>query len=195
MKVRKQQKEKRRMQILMVGLELFVTKGYTATKVSDIAAKADMSVGLLFHYFKSKENLYEELVKMGLKGTQMSMQINTEDPLAFFDQLATMIMDSIKQKPWAAKMFVLMSQAQRSEGTPESVKAIANQVNNIEQCIPIIEEGQQKGVFRKGNPHALSNTFWCSIQGVAEQNAVHPNVSLPEPEWILDIIKNKEEKI
>ena len=195
MKVRKQQKEKRRMQILMVGLELFVTKGYTATKVSDIAARADMSVGLLFHYFKSKENLYEELVKMGLKGTQMSMQINTEDPLVFFEQLITMIMDSIKENPWAAKMFVLMSQAQRSEGTPESVKAIAKQVNNIEQCIPIIEEGQQKGVFRKGNPHALSNAFWCSIQGMAEQNAVHPNVPLPEPEWILDIIKNKEVKI
>lgn len=195
MKVRKQQKEKRRMQILMVGLELFVTKGYTATKVSDIAARADMSVGLLFHYFKSKENLYEELIKMGLKGTQMSMQINTEDPLAFFEQLATMIMDSIKQKPWAAKMFVLMSQAQRSEGIPKSVKEIAKQVKNIEQCIPIIEAGQQKGVFRKGNPHALSNAFWCSIQGVAEQIAIHPNVPLPEPEWILDIIKNKEEKI
>lgn len=189
MKLREQQKEKRRIEILMASLELFVAKGYTATKVSDIASSAGMSIGLLFHYFKSKENLYEELVKMGLQGTQMSMQIKIDEPLAFFEQTTTMIMNSIKQNPWVAKIFVLMAHAQRSEETPEAVKKIANQVNNIEQCIPIIEAGQNKGIFREGDAYALSNAFWCSIQGIAEQIAIHPNIPLPETEWILAIIK------
>jgi hypothetical protein len=100
-----------------------------------------------------------------------------------------MIIESIRQNPWVAKMFVLMSQAQRSEGIPESVKEIANKVNNIDRCIPIIEAGQQKGIFREGNSYALSNAFWCSIQGIAEQIAIHPDIPLPEVEWILDILK------
>ena len=56
---RQEQKEARRQEILYVALDLFVKKGYAATKITDIAEKASMSVGLLFHYFESKEKLYE----------------------------------------------------------------------------------------------------------------------------------------
>lgn len=65
---RNEQKEKRRQEILNSGLDLFIHKGFTATKISDIAKKAKMSVGLLFHYFKSKEHLYEELIKFAMSG-------------------------------------------------------------------------------------------------------------------------------
>ena len=51
---RKEQKEKRRKEILAVGLDLFVRKGYAATKTQDISQEAGMSEGLLFHYFASK---------------------------------------------------------------------------------------------------------------------------------------------
>ncbi|MEN6339070.1 MAG: helix-turn-helix domain-containing protein, partial [Clostridiaceae bacterium] len=51
MTVRDDQKEKRREDILRAGLDLFVKKGYTATKIKDIADQVGMSLGLLFHYF------------------------------------------------------------------------------------------------------------------------------------------------
>ena len=63
---RQEQKEARRQAILMKALELFVTKGYYETKINDIAEGVKMSVGLLFHYFDSKEQLFYELVKMGV---------------------------------------------------------------------------------------------------------------------------------
>ena len=62
---RNDQKQQRRLQILGVALDLFIRRGFSATKISDIAHAADMSVGLLFHYFPSKEALYEELIKLG----------------------------------------------------------------------------------------------------------------------------------
>ena len=68
MGIREEQREKRREEILAAGLDLFIRKGYVATKISDIAAQVGMSVGLLFHYFQSKENLYEELIKYGIQG-------------------------------------------------------------------------------------------------------------------------------
>lgn len=69
MDTRKEKKERRRQEILYAALELFVTKGYAATKITDIAKSANMSRGLMFHYFESKEKLYEELIRMGLEGT------------------------------------------------------------------------------------------------------------------------------
>lgn len=56
MSTRDEQKEKRRKEILTAGLDLFIRKGYSATKIKDIAEHVGMSVGLLFHYFESKEN-------------------------------------------------------------------------------------------------------------------------------------------
>ena len=55
MDTRKEQKEKRRQDIIYAALELFVSQGYAATKVTDIAKKVNMSTGLMFHYFDSKK--------------------------------------------------------------------------------------------------------------------------------------------
>ena len=49
---RNEQKEERRKQILFKALELFVTKGFTETKITDIAQSLDISTGLLFHYYE-----------------------------------------------------------------------------------------------------------------------------------------------
>ena len=46
---RNEQKEERRKQILFKALELFVTKGFTETKITDIAQALDISTGLLLH--------------------------------------------------------------------------------------------------------------------------------------------------
>lgn len=189
MGARQEQKEQRRQEILYAALDLFVTRGYAATKISDIADRVSMSVGLLFHYFESKEKLYEELVKMGLERTRYPAAQSYEIAIDFFVQFSLQLIAVMKEQPYVAKMFVLMANAQRSEGTPDSVKAIALKVNTVEQFVAIVERGQQEGSIRQGNPMALSNAFWCSIQGVAEQYATHPEIPLPEPEWLVDIVR------
>lgn len=191
MPTRQEQKEQRRQEILYTALDLFVKKGYAATKITDIAKEASMSVGLLFHYFESKEKLYEELVKMGLQGTTYPGAQSCEHAIDFFEQFAEQLFAYMKQQPYIAKMFVLMADAQQSAGIPEGIREIAMQVNTIEQFVFIVEWGQKEGSIRQGNPLTLSNAFWCSIQGIAEQYAVHPEIGLPEAEWIVDIVRAK----
>lgn len=191
MPTRQEQKEQRRQEILYTALDLFVKKGYAATKITDIAKEASMSVGLLFHYFESKEKLYEELVKMGLQGTTYPGAQSCEHAIDFFEQFAEQLFAYMKQQPYIAKMFVLMADAQQSAGIPESIREIAMQVNTIEQFVSIVERGQKEGSIRQGNPLTLSNAFWCSIQGITEQYAVHPEIGLPEADWIVDIVRAK----
>lgn len=187
---RDEQKEKRRNQILFTALHLFVTKGYAATKISDIAKGASMSVGLLFHYFESKEVLYEELVKLGLEGTRMPLKKEGISPIEYFEQFAVELFSFMKSQPLVAEMFVLMADAQFNEGVPQRARELAKQVDTIEQFIPIIERGQKEGCIRQGDAGALSNAFWCSIQGIAEYYARNPGMKLPEAGWIVDIIKS-----
>ena len=59
--IRKTSREK----ILSVALELFASKGYHATSVSQIAKKAKISKGLMYNYFASKEKLLDEIIQEG----------------------------------------------------------------------------------------------------------------------------------
>lgn len=189
METRKEQKEKRRQAIIYAALELFVTKGYAATKVSDIAEKVNMSTGLLFHYFESKEKLYEELVNIGLQGTLYPAKQNCEHAIDFFEIFTAQLFSYMREQPVMAKMFVLMDEAQRKEATPAHIREIAMKVNTIEQFVPIIERGQKEGTIREGNPLAISNAFWCSVQGIAEGYAANPKMDLPDSRWIVDIVR------
>jgi AcrR family transcriptional regulator len=189
---RTEQKEKRRQEILLAGLDLFIHKGYAATKISDIAKRANMSVGLLFHYFESKEKLYEELIRLGVQVPKTVMEFPQSDPLAFFKTVAEQILGYIKSEPFVAKMFVLMSQAHYNDAVPESVKDKVSQVNIITSSIPLIEAGQKNKTIRNGSPHALAIAYWTAIQGIAEEIALQPDSPCPESEWIVDILRSKE---
>lgn len=188
---RKEQKERRRQEIIYAALELFVSKGYVATKVADIAKRVNMSIGLMFHYFESKEKLYEELIQMGLEGTSYPVEQKCEHAIDFFVKFTEELFEYMKKQPYVAKMFVLMAEAQRSEATPEHIREIAMRVNTIEQFVPIVEWGQKEGTIKEGNPLVISNAFWCSIQGIAERYATNQEIELPDAEWIVDIVRKR----
>lgn len=191
METRKEQKERRRQEIIYTALELFVSKGYAATKITDIAKRANMSRGLMFHYFESKENLYEELIRMGVEGTTYPGEQKCEHAIDFFVNFTEELFAYMKEQPGTAKFFVLMAEAQRSEATPEHIREIAMKVNVIEQFVPIVEWGQQEGTIKEGDPLIISNAFWCSVQGIAERFATNQDIALPKAEWIVDIIRRK----
>lgn len=191
---REEQKEQRRQLIIAKALELFATRGYSDTKIGDIAKAADMSMGLMFHYFESKEQLYEELVRMGAAYTNMPSELAYKDPLDYFEGFLQALFRYAKEQPWVFHMFVLMAQARRSEGIPSQIREIAMSVNQIEQSAAIIREGQQTGCIREGNPEALSFTFWSSVQGIMEQLAVSPQLlkqeeMMPQTDWVMDILR------
>lgn len=61
-------KEARPGELLAAALELFVEKGFAATRVDDVAQRAGVSKGTLFLYFPSKEDLFKAVVRENLSG-------------------------------------------------------------------------------------------------------------------------------
>lgn len=195
MLTRKEQKEKRYFEILNAGLDLFIRKGYAATKIKDIADAANMSVGLLFHYFESKEHLYIELIKLGVEGPRQMMEnINITDAVSFFELCAAQTLKYAKSSTFTAKMFILMSNAYYSEGIPTKAREISLKLNFYTETVPLIIKGQQEGTIREGDPLSLSTTFWTALQGVIQAYALNEALQLPEAEWIVDIIRKKQRR-
>ncbi len=191
---RKEQKEERRKAILMTALTLFVTKGYYDTKITDIAEAVPMSTGLMFHYFESKEVLLAQLVKMGAEGTkalssgpaaQAAADLPADQYLKGFLQ---QMFSYAKEQPWVFNMFVLMGQVRRN-GMPEEARRIAMDVNSIDFTAKLIRKGQKEGIFRKGDPVLLSRCFWASVQGIMEEMAIDKDMEVPDPEWLVAILR------
>jgi TetR/AcrR family transcriptional regulator len=59
---RGRRKQARPAELLEAALDLFVDKGYAATRVEEIAARAGVSKGTLFLYFPSKDELFKAVV-------------------------------------------------------------------------------------------------------------------------------------
>lgn len=185
---RKEQKEERRKEILFTALNLFVTKGYYDTKITDIAEAASMSTGLLFHYFESKEALLVALVTLGSEKTQIIPDKEVADPDAFLKQCLVSLFDFAKKQPFVFQMFLLMGQARRA-GMPEEVRKIVLSVDLISKSSKLIEDGQKKGLFRQGDAFTLSTCFWNSVQGIMEEMAFHENLKAPDPDWLMAILR------
>lgn len=65
---RARRKEARPGELLDAALALFVEKGFAATRVEEVAARAGVSKGTLFLYFPSKEELFKAVVRETIAG-------------------------------------------------------------------------------------------------------------------------------
>ena len=59
----RRRKEDRPQEITDAAMAAFAEKGYAATKVEDVAKRAGVSKGLLYLYFKTKEELFKAVVR------------------------------------------------------------------------------------------------------------------------------------
>src|SRR5574343_1390433 len=65
---RERRKEARPGELLDAALDLFVEKGFAATRSEEVAAGAGVSKGTLFLYFPSKEELFKAVVRETIAG-------------------------------------------------------------------------------------------------------------------------------
>ena len=188
---REAQREMRRQQILECALDMINTVGFPAMTIRGIAEKLNISTGLFFNYFETKEQVYEELVRIGLSGPEGVLSMNEEgiQPIELFEQMAAQVFDSLKRDAFTGKMFLLMSHAMRSQGVPEGVKKLFAELDTITPLIGVVRKGQELGQIKKGDPAALLIAFWSAIQGIAEACAMNPGAPLPESGWVVDIIR------
>lgn len=65
---RERRKQARPGELLDAALNLFVEKGFTATRMEEVAQRAGVSKGTVFLYFPSKEELFKAVVRENISG-------------------------------------------------------------------------------------------------------------------------------
>ncbi len=186
---RLEQKEKRRHDILNVALDLFIQKGYAATRTAEIAKAVGMSEGLFFHYFETKEKLYFSLIDIALSGMHNTFEIDASNSIAFFENAAKYIIENCSKDSLIAKLFVLMDYAENDASLSVEVRNKIKGQRELDKTVSIIEQGQKENSIKNGDPLSLALTFWTTIHGVVANIARNPDLPIANYEWIVDILR------
>ena len=95
-------RDERRDEILSAALHVFARRGLEATRIADIAAAAQMSHGLIYRYFPSKEAAFVALVERAVQGalevTETALGGNAS-PGERLSGLVQTMLDGIRTKP------------------------------------------------------------------------------------------------
>src|SRR2546428_717016 len=63
--------DKRRAQLLELGIDLFSKQAYDDISIDGLAAAAGISTGLLYHYFRSRRECYVETIRAASRQLQL----------------------------------------------------------------------------------------------------------------------------
>jgi AcrR family transcriptional regulator len=99
-----------RQRIIDAAFELMAKNGYEATSISDIARKANISKGLLYNYFSSKEEVLKTLVQTAFsEGDKLVQQILSEDPADTLRNLLQWFFKELRERPEFWKLLTALS--------------------------------------------------------------------------------------
>lgn len=86
--------------IMEAAFKLIASQGYESTSISQIAAAAGVSKGLMYNYFESKEDLLEKLVSNAMnEGESAITKLIKEDPAVTLKNMFTWFFKELRERP------------------------------------------------------------------------------------------------
>jgi AcrR family transcriptional regulator len=169
-------KDERREQILEAALRIFARKGLAAARISDIAAAAELSYGLVYHYFRDKEEIFVELVRRAVGGGVQVTQaaLNAEGPpLERLHALCEEMVEGVRDDPeYLLLVIQATTQASLPEAAREPIARLSEQT--YENLAALIRECQDAGQVVSGDPRELTELYFAVIQGLALSRSSRP---------------------
>jgi TetR/AcrR family fatty acid metabolism transcriptional regulator len=134
--------------ILDAAIKVFADKGYHGSRVSDIAGEAGIAYGLVYHYFKNKEEILATIFEERWSGFIEAVNDIASGPTATADKLvsvAALILNAYRVRPDWVKVLVLEIQRSSRFSEPGQLRAVGRLFDAVAR---ILRAGQERGELR-----------------------------------------------
>ena len=149
--------------ILDAALTLSNERGFAAMSLRDLSAKAGLSMGALYTYFSSKEELLQMIQRQSAVVVQVLLdQIEgIEDPLSKLKRViqSHLFLSEVMQ-PW----FYFAYMETKNLAKQEHKKAIEAELATEKLLIDIMKEGRDKGDFKSVNMELTGAVIKAMLQ-------------------------------
>lgn len=149
---RRERKDNRPQEIVDAAFEEFAAKGFAGTRLEDVAARARVSKGLPYLYFKTKEELFKAVVRSVITShfdvMREKMETTTLSTEAF---LKGPFLAFIQELVGSKRAFIARLLIAEGHKHPELTKFYYDNVisRGIETLTRLIDRGVERGEFRK----------------------------------------------
>jgi len=148
----RRRKEDRPGEITAAAFEAFAENGYDATRVDDVARRAGVSKGLLYLYFKTKEELFKAVIKSFItpKIAALKTQVESSD-LSAEAFLRGPFLEFAKQIPRSPVKILLRLMIAEGPKHPDLTAYYWDNVVSLglTALAQVIEKGVRDGEFRR----------------------------------------------
>ncbi|GIN22994.1 MAG TPA: TetR/AcrR family transcriptional regulator [Bacillus bacterium] len=152
------------------AIKLFAKKGFAATGVQDIAESAGISIGLLYRHYKTKDDLFNDLVSYATEGLERIVRRFESDlsPNKVLREFTLEILNDFKKDNEFANFLMIMNQSFTVDNPSHQVLQLKKQSEAMmKQTAILIEKGQKLGQCKNGNATEMAYYYFASIQGLA----------------------------
>ncbi len=172
---RLREKKERENVILDAARQEFSKKGFRNSTITDIAARAELSPGALYLYFKSKEDIYTNLSIITLRELTLKIYNLLECNMSPQNKLNALCLVFIEEYNNNMDMMINLCRLQSEESLEyisdatllEFKKLISFAQDGVTQ---IIEEGVESNFLVNASPEPLANLIWGYFTGVVLWN-------------------------
>lgn len=157
-------------EILLEAQKLFQQFGMKKTTMDEIAASCGKAKSTLYHYFKSKDEVFEAVIKMERMNLRQLVKSKVEEQKGMVDKIQTYVIEFHKEVCKRANLYRLMKQDFSSLGV--SKKYFLSMMEYEQAYITrILEDGYDSGEYL--TPHRedipwISEMFLASFCGIVQ---------------------------
>ena len=159
---RAQHQELSRNQLLDAAEEVFGTKGYHAATLKEVADRAEFSVGSVYSFFGSKDDLFLHVfLRRGdafLAGAREVVAVD-RPPLDRLRALVDYEVGFFRRHPHFGRLYLRTASLARPlpgrDGEAADETGVGTFHETIDLQVQVLAEGQRAGVVRAGEPAAL----------------------------------------
>jgi len=174
--------DSRRVRMLQAAVEVIEERGFSDTRIADVAERADASPALVIYYFQTKDNLLAEALRYAedlfyeAGARRSAADASAGDRLAEIVELSCIPQGQGPMDSWVLWLD-LWAQAVRH---PE-VAAVREQFDRRwrETITAIVTDGQAAGEFGPVDVDDFALTFSALLDGLAVQMALADRVVTP----------------
>ena len=167
-------REEQRANILAAARRVFAREGSAAT-MAQIAAEAQVSQGLAYRYFASKEALLREIFAQITRASAVGQRV-LEMPGTPGERIAILLSRVLASQRDRLGFYQLVNRSVRDDNTPEDVRATLRGLYQglLGTLRQLIVEGQATGEVAPGDPDHLMTVVTACLDGLTRLAANDP---------------------
>ncbi len=163
----------RKLQIVDAAMKVFARKGFDAARMEDIALEAGLSIGGVYWYFKSKDDVIVGIMQAIIDEDVKALRELLDAPGTVHERLAqyvrATVAESIETTPLSYELYGL---ALRDTKVRKYIRSFFTTYRDV--LAEFVTQGMARGEIRDVDANLAATTFAALYEGMLEMALLDP---------------------